>query len=365
MLTYARETWHEKIIHGLAMGLAFIFYGRREEADSMITSLLTVKDPILRYGGVYTLALANAGTSNNDAVWQLPHTAVLDTSVDNPGQVPRIVQLLSESYNPHVRCGATLALGIACAGTSLQDAVDILEPMTKDNIGFMRQSAFIALGMILVRQSEPSSPSMSSTRALYTKVMSNKHEDPTARLMDAGGRNVTISLQSRVGSKNMNAIVGMAIFCQIWYWYPLVHCMCLMFEPTAIIGLNEDEARIQVPKFEFVSSARPSLFAYPPPATPLKRETPAKAATTVLSTTAKVKAREKKKQLQMQTLWIWYASLSLDGLSSTNTSEDIELKRKSEPSSENVVNFSRVTPMQLACISFPLEGWYQPVHLYH
>jgi 26S proteasome regulatory subunit N2 len=32
----------------------------------------------------------------------------------NPGQVPRIVQLLSESYNPHVRCGATLALGIAC-----------------------------------------------------------------------------------------------------------------------------------------------------------------------------------------------------------------------------------------------------------
>ena len=38
----------------------------------------------------------------------------------NPAQVPRIVQLLSESYNPHVRCGATLALGIACAGTGLQ-----------------------------------------------------------------------------------------------------------------------------------------------------------------------------------------------------------------------------------------------------
>jgi 26S proteasome regulatory subunit N2 len=34
-----------------------------------------------------------------------------------------LVQLLSESYNPHVRCGATLALGIACAGTGLQVSI--------------------------------------------------------------------------------------------------------------------------------------------------------------------------------------------------------------------------------------------------
>lgn len=84
---------------------------------------------------MYTLALAYAGTANNDAVRQLLHIAVSDTSDDvrraavtslafllfkNPSQVPRVVQLLSESYNPHVRCGATLALGIACAGTGLQ-----------------------------------------------------------------------------------------------------------------------------------------------------------------------------------------------------------------------------------------------------
>ncbi|KAG2150103.1 26S proteasome regulatory complex non-ATPase subcomplex Rpn2 Psmd1 subunit [Suillus cothurnatus] len=400
MLTYARETQHEKIIRGLAMGLAFIFYGRQEEADSTITSLLTEKDPILRYGGVYTLALAYAGTSNNDAVRQLLHIAVSDTSDDvrraavtslafllfkNPGQVPRIVQLLSESYNPHVRCGATLALGIACAGTGLQDAVEILEPMTKDGVDFVRQGAFIALGMILVQQSEASSPSMSSTRALYTKVVSDKHEDPMARfgaaigqgLIDAGGRNVTISLQSRAGSKNTNAIVGMTMFCQFWYWYPLAHCACLAFEPTAIIGLNED---LKVPKFEFVSNARPSLFAYPPPATPPKRETFAKAATAVLSTTAKVKAREKKKaaadadamdtdekpeqkkdgDVEMKGEE-GPAGKAADGSPSTNTSEDVKPKRKSEPSSENIANFSRVTPTQLAYISFPPEGRYQPV----
>lgn len=238
-----------------------------------------LQDPILRYGGVYTLALAYAGTANNDAVRKLLHIAVSDTSDDvrraavtslafllfkNPGQVPRVVQLLSESYNPHVRCGATLALGIACAGTglqvcfpflhlciafiSLQDAVDILEPMTKDSVDFVRQGAFIALGMILVEQTEASSPSLESIRAKYTKVISDKHEDPMARFgavigqgfIDSGGRNVTINLQSRAGSTNTYAVVGIVLFCQFWYWYPLAHCASLAFSPTGIIGLNGD-----------------------------------------------------------------------------------------------------------------------------
>lgn len=43
MITYARETHHEKIIRGLAMALAFVFYGRQEEADETIRSLLTEK----------------------------------------------------------------------------------------------------------------------------------------------------------------------------------------------------------------------------------------------------------------------------------------------------------------------------------
>jgi hypothetical protein len=41
----------------------------------------------------------------------------------NPEQCPSVVSLLAESYNPHVRYGAAMALGIACAGTGLKVSV--------------------------------------------------------------------------------------------------------------------------------------------------------------------------------------------------------------------------------------------------
>lgn len=88
---------------------------------------------------MYTIALAFAGTGNNKAVKKLLHVAVSDVNDDvrraavtalgfvlfrNHTTVPRVVQLLAESYNPHVRYGATLALGISCAATGLEVNID-------------------------------------------------------------------------------------------------------------------------------------------------------------------------------------------------------------------------------------------------
>ena len=43
MLAYAHETQHEKIIRGLAIGIAFLYYARQEQADSIAASLLDEK----------------------------------------------------------------------------------------------------------------------------------------------------------------------------------------------------------------------------------------------------------------------------------------------------------------------------------
>jgi 26S proteasome regulatory subunit N2 len=52
MLTYARETQHEKIIRSLAIGLGFLFYGRQEQANATIKELLEEKVCLYLRGGV-------------------------------------------------------------------------------------------------------------------------------------------------------------------------------------------------------------------------------------------------------------------------------------------------------------------------
>ncbi|BGP00453.1 26S proteasome regulatory subunit RPN2 [Rhodotorula toruloides] len=396
MLQYAHETQHEKIIRGLAVGLAFLMYGKEEEADSLIDTLGKDADAILRYGGMYAVALAYAGTGNNKAIRKLLHVAVSDVSDDvrraavtalgfilfrNPTQVPRIVQLLAESYNPHVRYGSALALGISCAGTGLEEAIALLEPLTKDPVDFVRQGACVSLAMVLIEQNETSHPKVASTRELYKKIVSDKHADPMAKfgaalsqgIIDAGGRNVTISMQNKSGSGNMPSIVGMALFAQFWYWFPLTHCLSLAFTPTAIIGVDKD---LKIPKFEFVSNAKPSLFAYQPATKPPTKETVEKVKTAVLSTTAKVTARAKAKEAEQGKTEAMEtdekaeekpaestddAEMKVDEAAGEDKKKDQTKRKAPEPSSSRLENLSRVTPAQLQYISFPSDSRYVPV----
>lgn len=57
-------------------------YGREEQADTLIEQMTRDQDPIIRYGGMYALALGYRGTSNNKAIHQLLHFAVSDVSDD-------------------------------------------------------------------------------------------------------------------------------------------------------------------------------------------------------------------------------------------------------------------------------------------
>lgn len=75
-LQYAQETQHEKILRGLAVGIALIMYGALEDADRVINILCQDKDPILRRSGMYTIATAFCGTGSNYAIRKLLHFAV-------------------------------------------------------------------------------------------------------------------------------------------------------------------------------------------------------------------------------------------------------------------------------------------------
>ncbi|KAH1079760.1 hypothetical protein GYH30_056960 [Glycine max] len=398
MLTYAHETQHEKIIRGLALGIALTVYGREEEADTLIEQMTRDQDPILRYGGMYALALAYRGTANNKAIRQLLHFAVSDVSDDvrrtavlalgfvlysDPEQTPRIVSLLSESYNPHVRYGAALAVGISCAGTGLSEAISLLEPLTSDVVDFVRQGALIAMAMVMVQISEASDSRVGTFRRQLEKIILDKHEDTMSKMgailasgiLDAGGRNVTIRLLSKTKHDKITAVVGLAVFSQFWYWYPLIYFISLAFSPTAFIGLNYD---LKSPKFEFLSHAKPSLFEYPKPTTVPTTTSTVKLPTAVLSTSAKAKARAKKAEEQKANAEISSAPDSAsvapsggkaklsgekDGDSMQVDSPTTEKTSEPEPSFEILTNPARVVPAQEKCIKFLQDSRYVPVKL--
>jgi len=317
LLAYAHDTQHEKIIHGLAIGIALVMCGREEEADTLIEQLVLDKDPLLRYGGMYTLALAYAATSNNHAIRKLLHVAVSDVSDDvrraavtalgflllnQPERCPKLVALLAESYNPHVRYGATLAVGISCAGTGLKEAVDLLEPLAaSDPVDFVRQGALIALAMVLIQTSRTQEPRVEKLRKSFADKIADKHEDVIAKfgacvatgILDAGGRNCTIMPVSTTGHRNTTAIVGLAVFTQYWYWHPLAHFLCLSFTPTAFIGLNK---QLKMPKYQFKSNAKPSLFAYPERVKPPTAKAPQKLKAAELSIAKRTKLRNAQKK---------------------------------------------------------------------
>lgn len=413
MYTYAHDTTHEKIVRGCAIGMALIMYGRQEGADVMIEGLLHDPDPTLRYGGILTIAMAYCGTGSNKAIRKLLHTAVSDVNDDvrriavmslgfilfrKPGSVPRMVELLSESYNPHVRYGSAMALGISCAGTGLDEAIDLLEPMMKDPTDFVRQGALISLAMIMIQQNEVMNPKVAAIRKTLKKVVGDRHEDAMTKfgaslalgIIDAGGRNCTIGLQTQTGNLNMAGIVGMAVFTQYWYWFPFTHFLSLAFAPTSVIGLDHE---LEIPSFKFHCATRPSLFEYPPEQEIKTEEGPTLVTAAVLSTTAQAKRRAQKKEkaarresMDIDTPTATKATapaadkmdLDEDKPKDTKSADDSKDKKEGELEKEasatpdpkkksekekvgyELENMSRVLPGQLKFISFP-AGRYRPV----
>lgn len=390
MLQYAHDTKHEKIIRSLAMGVALVNYAKEEAADETIEQLIKEQDPILRYGGAYTIALAYAGTGSNKAIQKLLHIAVSDASDDvrraaviglgfillrNHKAVPRMVELLSESHNPHVRYGTAIALGISCAATGLKEACDVLNPMLEDPVDFVRQGAMISLAMIMIQQNERMSPKVKSLREHFAKVVSMKHEDAMAKfgaalaqgIIDAGGRNVTISLEhGSTGVLNMKAVVGLAIFTQFWYWFPLTHFLSLSFTPTTIIGVRED---LKIPKIQIDCFANLKKFEYPPKLAEKVDKGPEKLTTAVLSTTkrakkteaAKKKKKEEKEGVKEEDNKEEEEKMDVDedGVGEREEHEheqeheQEEAEKEKEAAHGKVENMSRVLPQQLRFIRLP------------
>jgi len=403
--SYARETQHEKIIRGISIGLALMQFQQEESADALIEDMRTDRDPVLRYGAQYALALAYCGTGSNKAIRILLHTAVSDVSDDvrmaaviglafvlfkTPERVPQLVRLLTESFNPHVRYASCMAVGIAMAGTGDSESIAMLEPMLDDMTDYVRQGALVGTAMIYMQQSDTcNNRKIKSFRERLSSIISEKHQSTLTKMgailsvgiIDAGGRNCSISLGSRNGFTQMTSAVGMVLWLQNWHWYPMMHMFGLVLTPTYSIGLNKD---FKFPKnFETICNSKPSLFAYPKKLEEKKEEKKKRVETVALSTTAKEKARLARKRAKEEDTSL---SDAMDvektddeaGGKGTDNGENADnmdtdkqelaekkqkKKREPEPLSFRVSNPSRVTTSQSQVCEFDLIQRYRPIRI--
>ena len=342
LIKYVHDTQHEKIIRAIAIALALIVYNAGEAADTLIEELSKEKDPILRYGAMYCIGMAYCGTGNTTMLQKLIKFSVSDVSDDvrraaliNIGfleiKTPdilfknlKVLGLLSESYNSHVRFGASMAIGIACAGSGKVNPYKVIEPLFTDPSYLVRQSALISSGLIFSQTTLKQEEGIKEFTENLSKILEDKDEHLLIKfgamiskgLMNLGGKNCVINLVSNTGENKMKSIIGMCLFTQYYYWFPMVHMLNLSVSPTFLFNLD-DKLKIPI-NYKMLSKAKPSIYGYPKEEEKDKKKKEIKAEVAVLSTHTRNKAKSKK------TGTLSMVDIKSSGIAGKNSSIDLK-----------------------------------------
>lgn len=316
--TYININTHkksEKVIRGCVLALALICYEAKQKANFLIEVMKNHSDFHLRYGACYIIALSYVATSNNSALRFLLDMAVSDVSNDvrraattsigflflnQSDHLPGLLRLLINNYNPYVRYGAASAISIACATTGNKKAWKLLQILSNDNVGFVVQASYIAMGILFMQRNESESPQVKIIRKELDESAKNKQKSSKASkigaflslgILDAGGRNMKICLLTNNRKKIFKGIIGMCLFWQFWNWYPMIPMISLSLKPSFVIGINKD---LNFPKFNLLCNSKPTKFEYVKPLIEEIKNEKRSLKTAELSITAKAKTRQVK-----------------------------------------------------------------------
>ena len=159
----------------------------------------------------------------------------------------------------------------------------------------------------------------------------------------------------------MAAIVGMALFTQYYYWFPMIHFINLAVEPEMLFGVDSNLKIVK--NFQVKSKSKPSLYGYPSETKFEEKSLEKKVATAVLSTVGRAKAKSKR----LGTATSINQEMNIDERSvSTNLMQNLvenkeikeekpveEVKEKVEEANEDFLeNPCRILTKQIGVIEF-------------
>ena len=74
-----------------------------------------------------------------------------------------------------------MALGIACAGTGMKDAMAILDVLCADAVDFVRQGALISSALVLMQQPDVH-PTVKTFREKIAGILKEKHPSTMTKM---------------------------------------------------------------------------------------------------------------------------------------------------------------------------------------
>ncbi|GIQ80179.1 hypothetical protein KIPB_000937, partial [Kipferlia bialata] len=172
MLNQARDTEHERVARSCAVGLAFACYECRQDALPLIKTLENERRPQMREGAAWARALAFAGSGDLDQLRLLLRLGMNDSDdnvrraafigvallLADPEETVKALALSTRSYSPHIRSGAALGIGLACAGTGNRRALTLLRDLEGSLESYVVQSSLMAQALVLQLQPSPELP---------------------------------------------------------------------------------------------------------------------------------------------------------------------------------------------------------------
>ncbi len=158
------ETENEKTLNGLMFGISLLFFETKGESETFFYKFIEEKDPNFRRCAILIYSLAYSKTGNfrilniflkiltSDPDNNVKKSAIIGIGFlfySKFNMVEKIFEKLAQHYNPFIRYGISFAIGISCKEKFHFNALKILERLFLDPIDFVRQSAYISMGIIL------------------------------------------------------------------------------------------------------------------------------------------------------------------------------------------------------------------------
>lgn len=172
----------------------------------------------------------------------------------------------------------------------------------------------------------------------------------------------------------MSAIIGMALFTQYYYWFPMIHFINLAVNPAVLVGIDSNLKIVK--NYHLLSKAKPSLYGYPIEDTTTEKKKETKTETAVLSTHNRVRAKERKtgtvtltemapqggqSSKPSNSSFTELKPASDEKVPATDEGEKKEEKKVVEPKEEIIINPFRIIPRQRAVIEEIKDQDFEPI----